>query len=80
MFERRHAPLLPTSHFVRRLIAFAALYLRDRGQLAGAGHGRLSLFRSGVAFLSTVAVLFAPLVHRFFHHFHLEGPRRSDLA
>ena len=27
---------------------------------------------SGIAFLSTVAVLFAPLVHRFLHRFHLE--------
>ena len=27
---------------------------------------------SGLAFVTTVAVLFAPLVHRFFHHFHLE--------
>ncbi|MGH7287421.1 MAG: hypothetical protein ACREI8_05315 [Myxococcota bacterium] len=43
---------------------------------------------SGVAFVSTVAVLFAPLVHRFLHHFHLElaedeptpDPGRSDLA
>jgi len=27
---------------------------------------------SGVLFVTTVAVLFAPLVHRFFHHFHVE--------
>jgi hypothetical protein len=27
---------------------------------------------AGVAFVSTVAVLFAPIVHRFFHHLHLE--------
>ena len=27
---------------------------------------------SGVLFVTTVAVLFAPLIHRFFHHFHLE--------
>lgn len=27
---------------------------------------------SGVLFVTTVAVLFAPLVHRFFHHLHLE--------
>ena len=27
---------------------------------------------SGVAFVTTVAVLFAPLVHRFFHRLHLE--------
>jgi hypothetical protein len=27
---------------------------------------------SGFLFVTTVAVLFAPLVHRFFHHLHLE--------
>ncbi len=27
---------------------------------------------SGVAFLTVVAVLVAPVVHRFLHHFHLE--------
>ncbi len=26
---------------------------------------------SGVAFISTIGILFAPLVHRFFHKFHL---------
>jgi hypothetical protein len=34
--------------------------------------GVYSLF-SGVIFLSTVAVMFAPLVHRFLHRIHLEG-------
>ena len=29
---------------------------------------------SGVAFITTAGVLFAPLVHRFFHKFHLESP------
>lgn len=28
---------------------------------------------SGVVFLTAVAVLFAPLMHRFLHRFHLEG-------
>ena len=28
---------------------------------------------SGVAFLSSVGVLFAPIVHRFMHRFHLES-------
>ncbi len=28
---------------------------------------------SGVAFLSTIGVLMAPLVHRFLHRFHMEG-------
>ena len=27
---------------------------------------------SGLAFVSTAGVLFAPIVHRLFHHFHLE--------
>ena len=33
---------------------------------------------SGVLFVTTVAVLFAPLVHRFFHHFHLELDGERD--
>jgi hypothetical protein len=33
---------------------------------------------SGVLFVTTVAVLFAPLVHRFFHHFHLELDGEPD--
>ena len=27
---------------------------------------------SGIAFLSSVGILIAPVAHRFFHHFHLE--------
>ncbi len=34
--------------------------------------GCYALF-SGVAFLSTVAVLFAPIAHRILHRFHLES-------
>jgi hypothetical protein len=33
---------------------------------------------SGVAFLSIVAVLMAPLVHRFLHRFHLELADQDD--
>ena len=33
---------------------------------------------SGVLFVTTVAVLFAPLVHRFFHHFHVEVDDEPD--
>jgi len=127
MFERRHAPLLPTSHFARRLAAFAALSFAIVAGSLGLGAAGYHWFAglpwidallnaamiltgmgpvdpmkttpaklfatayalfSGVAFISTVAVLLAPLVHRFLHHFHLEldedeptpGPRRSDLA
>ena len=32
---------------------------------------------SGVAFITTVGVLFAPLVHRFLHKFHLESRGES---
>ena len=32
---------------------------------------------SGVAFLTVVAVLLAPLLHRFLHRFHLEGGGRK---
>ena len=30
---------------------------------------------SGVAFLTVVAVLMAPIYHRFIHHFHLEDSK-----
>ena len=33
---------------------------------------------SGVIFLTTVAVLFAPVLHRFFHRFHLELDDEND--
>lgn len=33
---------------------------------------------SGVVFLTMVAVLFAPLLHRFLHRFHLEFEEGSD--
>lgn len=33
---------------------------------------------SGVLFVTTVAVLFAPLIHRFFHHFHVELDGERD--
>jgi hypothetical protein len=33
--------------------------------------GFYALF-SGIAFLTVVAVLFAPIIHRFFHAFHLD--------
>lgn len=33
---------------------------------------------SGIAFLSTVAVLIAPVVHRFLHRFHLELSARGE--
>ena len=40
----------------------------DAAKLFSAGY---ALF-SGVAFITMVGVLFAPVVHRFFHRFHLE--------
>lgn len=33
---------------------------------------------SGVAFLTMVAVLFAPVIHRFFHRFHLDIAEDND--
>jgi hypothetical protein len=43
------------------------------GKLFAAGY---ALF-SGVAFLSSVGVLAAPVVHRFLHRFHIEGKREA---
>ena len=33
---------------------------------------------SGLTFLIVVGVLFAPIIHRFFHHFHLEIETESS--
>jgi hypothetical protein len=34
---------------------------------------------SGVAFLTSVAVVFAPLFHRFIHKFHLESEKKAKV-
>ncbi len=59
--------------------ANAAMILSGMGPLdpikTAAGRlfaGAYAIF-SGVAFLTTVAVLIAPMVHRFLHRFHLES-------
>ena len=39
--------------------------------------GCYALF-SGVAFLSSIAVVFAPIFHRFIHKFHLEQSGKAD--
>jgi hypothetical protein len=39
--------------------------------------GCYALF-SGVAFLTSVAVVFAPLFHRFIHKFHLESEKDAE--
>ena len=33
---------------------------------------------SGVALVTTLAVIFAPIVHRFLHHFHLEEDKSTN--
>ncbi len=43
------------------------------GKLFGIGYA----LYSGVAFLTMVAVLFAPVLHRFLHRFHLDIARES---
>ena len=50
----------------------------DPQALTGVGLSHFHLFAgfyalfSGITFITTVAVLFAPVVHRFLHRFHLE--------
>jgi hypothetical protein len=39
--------------------------------------GCYALF-SGVAFLSSIGLVFAPIFHRFLHKFHLEASSKSD--
>jgi hypothetical protein len=76
-------------HFLERLpwidaYVNAAMILSGMGPLdslhTSAGKifaGIYALF-SGVAFLSTVGLLLAPVVHRAVHKFHLQGKSRSD--
>jgi hypothetical protein len=46
----------------------------DAGKLFATGYA----LASGVLFVTTAAVLFAPLVHRFLHRFHLELEEAGD--
>lgn len=39
--------------------------------------GCYALF-SGLAFLTSIGIFFAPMLHRFLHKFHLEQTRRDD--
>ncbi|MCI0631981.1 MAG: hypothetical protein L0Y44_15155 [Phycisphaerales bacterium] len=48
-----------------------------RGNAAKLFAGTYALL-SGVVFLSTAAILFAPLVHRLLHHFHRRSPADLD--
>jgi len=56
----------------------AAMILAGEGPVDHVGTRAGKLFASGyalfsgVAFLTTVALLFAPVIHRFLHRFHLE--------
>jgi hypothetical protein len=84
-FEHRSEPLLPARHFFGRVARFSALAV---GVIAGAlalgaaGYHWLASLFSGIAFVSTIALLFAPLIHRFFHALHVEDPtdeQRADL-
>jgi Ca2+/Na+ antiporter len=71
-------------HFIARLSWIDSLYnasmiLTGMGPVAVLTTGPAKLFASvyalysGIAFLSTVAVFFAPIVHRFMHKMHLES-------
>jgi hypothetical protein len=56
----------------------------DPQALTGAGLAHLHLFAgfyalfSGVTFITMVGVLFAPVIHRFLHKFHLEIAGQTD--
>ena len=75
-------------HFLEGLswldsFANASMILSGMGPLAplqtSAGKlfaGCYALF-SGLAFLTSAGVVFAPVVHRFLHKFHLSGPGKS---
>ena len=71
-------------HFLERLdwldsLLNASMILSGMGPVdpikhtAGKWFAAFYALFSGVAFITTVGVLFAPLVHRFLHKFHLES-------
>jgi len=75
-------------HFVARLswidsLYNAAMILTGMGPVVKLTTTPAKLFASvyalfsGIAFLSTVAVFFAPIVHRFMHIMHLESDNNS---
>src|SRR6185503_4797000 len=61
----------------------AAMILSGMGPLspiqtnAGKGFAGCYALFSGVAFLSSVGVIFAPIVHRLLHRFHLESAKEA---
>jgi hypothetical protein len=70
-------------HYTERLpwidaLLNAAMILTGEGPVDHIGTRAGKLFASGyalfsgLAFVTTVAVLFAPVIHRFLHRFHLE--------
>src|SRR5580704_14772861 len=75
-------------HFLEKLgwvdaFVNAAMILSGMGPVAtlqtDAGKifaGCYALF-SGIAFISIMAIIFAPVIHRFLHKFHLEDERRG---
>ena len=76
-------------HFIAKLSWVDSLYnasmiLTGMGPVAELTTSPAKVFASiyalfsGIAFLSTVAVVFAPVVHRFMHKMHLENDNTSD--
>lgn len=75
-------------HYIGKLIwidAFlnASMILTGMGPVdrmvtsAGKIFAAIYALYSGVAFLSMIAVLFAPVLHRFMHHLHLDDNKQS---
>jgi hypothetical protein len=57
----------------------ASMILTGMGPVAEMNYNSAKIFSSfyalfsGIAFLSTIAVLFAPIIHRLMHMMHIEG-------
>lgn len=62
----------------------ASMILSGMGPVTELHHPGAKIFAgiyaiySGIALISTVAVVFAPLVHRLIHRFHLENEKDED--
>ncbi len=68
MFERRHLPLAPPRVFRRRLITTGGV---------GKIFAGIYAIYCGFAVLGIAAIMFAPIVHRLFHRFHIAEAERA---
>jgi hypothetical protein len=74
-FERNFHPIAKRAVFIRRMLLFLLVGIAFIffSLLIAKVFATLYSIYSGVAFLTAVGVIFAPLIHRFLHFLHLEN-------